>query len=77
MAQLNRHHLLASSRGGGDGEENLITLPVNFHMHLHAVFHNLTLEESVEFLREVLKPKEHWTPKRLRNLRNRIKKEEK
>ncbi len=66
------HHIRPQSRGGKDGN-NLVTLPEKFHQALHTMFGNLTPEESVRFIEEVLMPGKKWTNATLEQLRNLIK----
>lgn len=75
MKEKDRHHIKPRSRGGGR-RKNIVVLPYTFHRALHAVFQDLTREEYVLFLDEVLKPGTEWTSKDLHYLRERIKNRE-
>ena len=71
--KLSRHHLIPSSREGTDDEDNLVTLPMSWHGAWHQLFHNMTTDEAIAFIRKVMQPHGHWTPKELNKLRNRMK----
>jgi len=73
--RLSAHHVLARSRGGGS-ENNLVLLPVDFHMALHKLVGNLTKDETLRFLNIVLTPDGKWTWKNLRVLQEFLKKQD-
>ncbi|MEA2088694.1 MAG: hypothetical protein U9O55_02550 [Patescibacteria group bacterium] len=81
-----RHHIIPSTRGGGDEKENIKMLPRGFHNNWHDVFGNLTPLESIQFIKEVFldemsetgltkkRPKRRWRWDELYNLQLSIQK---
>lgn len=52
MERNSRHHILPSSRGGNSGSENVVMVNEDLHQRFHALVHNRTPEETIEFLVE-------------------------
>jgi hypothetical protein len=44
------HHILPTSRNGSSEQNNLITLRKNYHVALHNVFANQTIDEQIRTL---------------------------
>jgi 5-methylcytosine-specific restriction endonuclease McrA len=45
-----RHHIIPTSRGGEDLEENIVYVPEKQHQMYHCLFGNRTPREIVEYL---------------------------
>lgn len=69
MEHTNKHHILPRSRGGID-DHNIVELPKAWHDEWHRLFGNMTNEEIVEFIQDVMVPGKHWTQKELYMLQN-------
>ena len=70
--RFSRHHIRPRSRKGGN-DKNIVTLPENFHRAWHTLTHNLTVDESILFIRMVMQPDKIWTVEDLNQLRRKIK----
>ncbi len=51
--QLQRHHIIPKSKNGGY-EKNILLIPEDYHVAYHKLFANLTPEEILFYLKEVL-----------------------
>jgi len=69
-----RHHKLAKKRGGKNDQNNLVTLPHDFHSAYHSLFGILTPEEAIAFIKIVFREgRREWNVSQLSNLRARLK----
>lgn len=70
-----RHHIRPKSRcelGTDPDVDNIVMLDDDFHQLWHRLFENLTVDEAIEMIRQVMVPGERWTYTDLRKLRNKV-----
>jgi hypothetical protein len=70
-----RHHICPRSRCSKRIDpdlNNVVVLDEKFHQYWHYLFENLTVEEAIEMIKQVMIPDERWTYTDLRQLRNKI-----
>jgi hypothetical protein len=72
--RMTKHHILPQSRGGNgkhNGKKNTKKIPERFHTAWHTLFGNMTVSETIRFIRIVMEdkglenPKGRWTQKEL------------
>lgn len=68
----NKHHILPRSRGGKD-ENNIVSLPANFHQAWHLMFDNLTVQEAHQLIDMVMQPNCEFSGQDIENLRQQLK----
>ena len=67
---MTKHHVLPQSRGG-NGKNNFKNFPERFHSAWHTLFGNMTVSETIKFIRIVMEDKglktskRRWTQKEL------------
>lgn len=66
------HHVRPRSRHGSNRNNNLIIIDRNFHRAWHTLAENMTVEETIEFIRMVMTGGTSWTSKDLERLRQHI-----
>jgi hypothetical protein len=68
--RITEHHVLPQSRGGNK-KDNIKKIPESFHSAWHTMFGNMTISETIKFIRIVMEdtglkvPKRRWTRKEL------------
>ncbi len=72
MRGNNRHHVNPRSRGGKD-ENNIVSLPVNFHQAWHLMFDNLTVQEAHRLIDLVMVANTEHSGQDIENLRQQLK----
>ena len=69
--EMTKHHVVPRSRGGGELDKNIIRIPDRYHSAWHVFFGNLTLRESIIFIRKIFGAKREngkWKSRDLYNL---------
>jgi len=74
--ELNTHHILPTSRGGDEGQDNLMKLDRDFHDYWHRVTQNLTVKEAHIFFDILFEGGTYYDSKRIHELREHLKKTE-
>ena len=72
MAGNNKHHIRPRSRGGKD-ENNIVSLPANFHQAWHLMFDNLTVQEAHRLIDIVMTPGKEFAGHDIEKLRQTLK----
>lgn len=72
MKGNNKHHLRPRSRGGKD-ENNIVSLPANFHQAWHLMFDNLTSQEAHRLIDLVMVANTEHSGQDIENLRQKLK----
>ncbi len=70
-----RHHIQPRSRipdGQDKDHDNIVELDDEWHRCWHYLMENLTVDEAIEMIRQVMIPGERWTYTDLRKLRNKV-----
>lgn len=68
----NKHHKIPRSRGGKD-ENNIVSLPANFHQAWHVLFDNLTVQEAHRLIDMVMVAGHEHSGQDIENLRQQLK----
>lgn len=46
----NKHHIIPSSIGGSNKDDNIVVIDIELHQHYHAIFKNLHPVKVIEYL---------------------------